>query len=185
MATSAPAVYSLTKIKTFIGMEGHGLNAVILKNGKPICFVMDDASGGEVRFDFTNPGQSAKSYEQHCKGARAEEEAFAAFANAWYVASGEDVRARAEWAEMAGGIPFQPTFLDTMNAWVNRLVEEEVSRRTLKRKCAKSTLFRIPGTTYRDGEYHVVKAPFEPRVKAHLVQKYGPEVEILNERVSA
>src|SRR5262245_60790680 len=55
--------YTITKIKTFIGREGHGLNATITKDGKAICFVRDDASGGPVDFDYRNPAQTPASFK--------------------------------------------------------------------------------------------------------------------------
>lgn len=61
-----------------------------------------------------------------------------------------------------------------MNSW---LVD-----RDLKRHCSKKVLFKIPGETYKPGEYNTVKGKFTPEVKAYLVNKYGKDVEILNER---
>ncbi|MDP2692748.1 MAG: hypothetical protein Q8O88_03870 [bacterium] len=36
----------LKNVKTFRGMEGHGLNADLYVDGKRVCFVMDEGNGG-------------------------------------------------------------------------------------------------------------------------------------------
>ena len=41
--------YELKKIKTFIGNEGHGLNATLIWNGVKVAFVLDDAGGGDIQ----------------------------------------------------------------------------------------------------------------------------------------
>lgn len=44
--------YSVTKIKTFRGMEGGGYNADLLRDGKKVAFLCDDASGGPLRIEW-------------------------------------------------------------------------------------------------------------------------------------
>ena len=44
--------FTLTKVKTFIGNEGHGLNAEITMDGKPVAFVLDEANGGMIQVDW-------------------------------------------------------------------------------------------------------------------------------------
>lgn len=51
MSEAAP-VYTLKSVKTFIGREGHGFNAVLCRDGKPVADVRDDASGGPVDFHW-------------------------------------------------------------------------------------------------------------------------------------
>jgi len=48
-------LYSVKSIKRFIGMEGYGFNANLYLNNNKIAFVYDDASGGEINFQFENP----------------------------------------------------------------------------------------------------------------------------------
>lgn len=45
-------VYEVRGIKTFVGMEGHGYNATLYRDGKAVCFIIDDASGGPVTFEW-------------------------------------------------------------------------------------------------------------------------------------
>ena len=44
--------YSVKNVKTFIGNEGHGFNATLHRGKKKVAFVYDDASGGDVHFDW-------------------------------------------------------------------------------------------------------------------------------------
>jgi hypothetical protein len=46
------SIYTATKIKTFEGMEGRGYNATLLRDGKPVAEVIDDASGGGTMFHW-------------------------------------------------------------------------------------------------------------------------------------
>lgn len=48
----AAPVYTVKGIKTFIGMEGEGFNATLCRDGKPVAFVIDDASGGMMDFQW-------------------------------------------------------------------------------------------------------------------------------------
>ena len=50
-------LYTVKAIKTFVGMEGHGFNADLYLNNNKIAFVYDDASGGEIHFEFKTPNQ--------------------------------------------------------------------------------------------------------------------------------
>ena len=61
--------------------------------------------------------------------------------------------------------------------YVDQLLEEH----DLAKKCRKKTLFRKPG---EEGWYYLNR-PFGPEEKAWLVAKYGKDVEILNERLTA
>ncbi|HHV7525120.1 TPA: hypothetical protein ACUNF5_006671 [Burkholderia orbicola] len=46
------AKYSVTKVKVFEGMEGHGFNATLMRDGKAVATVIDDASGGPTMFNW-------------------------------------------------------------------------------------------------------------------------------------
>lgn len=45
-------VYTVKGIKTFIGMEGHGYNATLYRDGKAVAFAIDDASGGDLQIEW-------------------------------------------------------------------------------------------------------------------------------------
>lgn len=44
--------YTIKGLKTFRGMEGYGFNATLLRDGKPVAFVMDDANGGPYSYEW-------------------------------------------------------------------------------------------------------------------------------------
>jgi len=44
--------YTVKGIKTFTGMEGHGYNATLYRDGKAVAFVIDDASGGDLQIEW-------------------------------------------------------------------------------------------------------------------------------------
>jgi hypothetical protein len=52
----------------------------------------------------------------------------------------------------------------------------------LKKGCKNKVHFRIPNEEYGEGSYHTIKGKYEPKIKKYLIDKYGPEVEIINER---
>ena len=64
-------VYTVKNIKTFVGMEGHGFNASLYRDGIKVAFVVDDASGGMVDFqwdDYTDPTHKEEHLlEAHCQ----------------------------------------------------------------------------------------------------------------------
>lgn len=173
------SVYTLSKIKTFNGHEGQGLNATLLKDGKPVAFILDDANGGEVDFDFRNPGQNAKSYEQHKGSAQAEEQAFAAFALNWYTEVYVKTREAAVFAERYGHDTTAPTEQCAMEMWVADVVDAIDTKRQLDRMAKKKTLFRIKGESYAEGEYRTIKEPYSPRVQQYLDKKYPGQVEAI------
>jgi len=44
--------YSVRKVKTFRGREGHGFNAELLCDNIPVAFVMDEANGGTYHYEW-------------------------------------------------------------------------------------------------------------------------------------
>lgn len=63
---------------------------------------------------------------------------------------------------------------------ISDALADYLEHQSLKRHCAKKTLFRIPGQSYGRGEWHTITRKFDEQVRAHLVGKYGQQVEILN-----
>jgi len=65
---------------------------------------------------------------------------------------------------------------------IGNLVNDFLEERELKRFCSKKVLFRKPGEAYKKGEYSTMKGKFTTEAKNYLVNKYGADVSILNER---
>ena len=174
------ATYTITKIKTFNGREGQGLNATICKDGKAICFVMDDASGGEVDYDYRNPLQNAKSFQSTTKEMADDEE----FALGEYCLSLLTVEERAEsekdckemkekWApELDISMKMRE---DAVESWVNNFIDSYENKKRLDRVAKKKTLFRIEGDSKE--EFRTLKIPYtDPRAKEFLDKKYGAKI---------
>lgn len=51
------------------------------------------------------------------------------------------------------------------------------------RLCKGKTVARLPGQTYKEGEWSVFKAVFSPEVKAKIIAKHGEGVVFLNEQI--
>ena len=67
--------------------------------------------------------------------------------------------------------------------YIDELVEKEDERQRLKRFCRGKTAFRIPGDTYKEGQYQIIKGKFTKERADRLRRKYGKDVFILNETV--
>lgn len=59
-------IVTLKNVKSFRGREGHGLNADVYVNGKKCCFIMDDANGGEYRYEVYDK-ELFKDFEAYAK----------------------------------------------------------------------------------------------------------------------
>lgn len=46
--------YSVKGIKSFRGMEGYGFNATLYRDGKKVCFVIDEATGGNYLYEWVD-----------------------------------------------------------------------------------------------------------------------------------
>lgn len=66
---------------------------------------------------------------------------------------------------------------------IGELMNQWLRRRSEKQLCAKQTCFRKPGVHYADGAWHTVGRKYSAEVREHLVNKYGPAVQILNEEL--
>jgi hypothetical protein len=66
--------------------------------------------------------------------------------------------------------------------YVGELLDAWQNAAFLKRHCKNKTVFRMPCD--KAGEYRTIKNPFTPAVKDFLLRKYGPKVEIMNEKVA-
>jgi len=160
-------MYSVKNIKRFRGMEGHGYNATLCRDGKKVAFVMDSGDGGEANFEWND--RTAPKVDitidyfgdgrTHTYQGTPEEKLFLELANSQtYTAYGHTGR-------KDGAI----------------LIEELIETDKFRKDCKTKTLFRLAS----DGEdtYQVYKERFDHEVRAWLVRQYGDQlVEIINER---
>lgn len=60
---SGHSTYTVKGIKTFVGMEGHGYNASLYRDGKLVAFVIDDASGGSLQIEWKDVSEGLVEVE--------------------------------------------------------------------------------------------------------------------------
>lgn len=181
--------YTLAKIKSFLGNEGHGLNATICRDGKPIAFVLDDANGGPIQVDFRNPLQNVASYEASKATHPAAESACLAWALNWLRTDPGAERSRKQHAELAAtyGAGTERTEREqswsALEDWINTTADDLLLAKKqaaqLNRWAKTQTVFRLKGDPA--GEYRTVGKPVQtPGVVAALTQKYGDQIEMIH-----
>ena len=78
--------------------------------------------------------------------------------------------------KMYGLIPMNAEIL------ISELVDDEIERRHLKRRCLRVTMFRKANEGYERGEYTVINEKFTPGLRAYILNRW-PDAIILNESV--
>ncbi len=67
---------------------------------------------------------------------------------------------------------------------IGDLVNKFLRDRETKRLCNGKTVCRLPGQTYKEGEYTVFKAKYTPEVKKALEGRYGAGIVYLNDEIA-
>lgn len=173
-------MYTITKIKTFNGREGQGLNATICANGKPICFVMDDASGGEVRYDYRNSKQNRESFLATTLAMAAQAEKEIGEYCLSLLTDAERARSQKECAEMKASYAPQLNIEmkmrgDAVENWVNNTIDALQTKKRFDRISKTKTLFRLKGD--KVDEWRTIGVPYsDPRAPALMQKTYGESV---------
>jgi hypothetical protein len=152
--------YEVAKIKTFRGMEGEGLNAVLLKNGKKVADILDEGNGGEMYYDWIDMNKGV------------EEGQFQAFV--------EFQRGKIP-ADKVDADGFNDHNLFCADIWVwdeaNRILDD----RRNSRACKKTTIFQV-GDKIGSEEWRTIKG-VTPDVRAYVEKKYaGQKIVFMNDR---
>ncbi len=157
--------YSVANVRSHRGHEGmRGVNGTLLRDGKKVAEFYDDARGGEWELRFfdaggrpVHGGPEAERLDAFVKALPPEPSDF----------GGEPLRISVDM--------FLAGLCDEYEATTGH-------EKWLRGRCATQTLFLHAGE--KDGpqaRYRVVKRPYSPEVKAHLLAKY-PGCIIINER---
>lgn len=153
--------YTVTKIKTFRGREGHGLNATLCRDGNAVAFILDDGNGGMVDFDWAD--------QKH--GESAEEAMFQAFIAATVPPDPKDEDSTLDAATLRQF---------AMENWVNTEVDSLQHDKRLRKACKTKTLFQV-GDKIGSDEFMVIKG-VAPIIRPYLEKKYkGQKIRILND----
>lgn len=155
--------YSVTKVKSFRGMEGQGFNATLLKNGAKVAFVIDEGNGGCYRYEWADGFRETP-----------ESEAFAAY------------------AKSLPPMPSTFAGMEPLDMHDDLLVSILVDRAEIEKKmrnwCKKKTVVQI-GNDIGTDVYTTFKVPWteetKPKYGVYFAQKYpGQRIRILNEEVA-
>lgn len=150
--------YTVGKIKTFRGMEGYGLNAVLLRDGKLAADLLDEGCGGCMHFDWVDMNKGV------------EEAKFLAFVEA------ERLKIPAE-KESDG---FNDRELFDGDIWVWDQANKVLEDRRFARICKKNTVFQV-GKDIGGDKFRQVKG-VTPEIRAWVEKKYaGQQIKFLND----
>lgn len=164
--------YTVKNIKTFTGHEGPGYNATLYRDGKKVALVIDDATGGEMEFewlDFKAPRVTVDwfNYKGEPDQIKCTPEEALLY---------EHIRGKT-WAISDD----DPNHQTSPDIYVDELVNDTIVNQTYARKCKKVTLYRLKSDG--EGEYWSINRPYSPEVKAGIEKKHGDNLlEIFNER---
>ena len=159
--------YALTRLKTFKGVEGYGLNATITVAGVPLAFVLDDGNGGQLQLDFRNPlgtPASAKATQALPQALRTQREA------AFY-----------RWCRAR--VKTLPDYLTTASArddyaaevWINDEFDRLKNQQRFDRLAKTKTLFRLVGDS--DETWRTLTIPYtNPKAQLYLDRVYPAKV---------
>lgn len=158
-------VYTVSGIKTFRGHEGDGFNANLLKDGKKVALVMDDASGGESRFEWVD----YKAPRVAVPWVNYQGNPFTLECTPEEASLYEHIRGK-HWSfdgEDRGQI--DPAL------FVSELVDSYETSKKLKKWCKTQTVFRLEGDAI--GSYRLLRIPYsDPRARDFLIRTHGVKI---------
>jgi len=154
---------TIRKFKTFVGMEGHGFNAELMAEGKPVAFVIDDANGGCLNWHW---------YKEGMRGYKAGAPSQAAV---------EDMlRQTVAYKESKGRFPTLGDSIHLDTAMINIVCEFEQEKQ-VRRWCRTKVVGRYPDTP--KGEYSTWACKPTPENIAKIKEaNKGKSLEVINER---
>lgn len=173
-AREALKAYSVSGLKTFTGMEGQGFNANLLRQGRKVATVRDDASGGPLWVEWEDRLTTATVEYWHRD----------------YDTKVDEIRERkgtieeAKLSQIAISLPDIVHSDYTLKQDIDLLIEDIVNvaleEKTLKGRLSKAILFVHPGNPEIRSFKITPQAPRE-KLLAHVKAKH-PQATILNEQ---
>lgn len=155
--------YSLKGVKVFQGMDGVGLNATLLRDGKAICTLIDEGSGGMMFFRWHD--------QKH--GESKERDLWDVF-----------IATEKEKTDNVKKDEFGRTERDYFDGemWVNKIADAIESAKRMKRLCKTNTCFQV-GKDIGGEKFNSVKGT-ELKIRDWVLRKYaGQTVKFLNDEV--
>jgi hypothetical protein len=162
-AAAPTAGYSLKGIKTFQGMDGVGLNATLMRDGKDVCTLIDEGCGGEMLF----------RWHDQMHGESKEMDLWDAFIAAEKAKM--DATKKNEY-----GMTEKDYFDGAM--WVNTRVDEIEAKKRIKRLCKANTCYQVDGEIGSD-KFWKIKGT-DAKVREWVQKKHpGQTIKFLNDEV--
>lgn len=167
--------YKVAKVKTFKGREGEGFNADLIRDGKKVAEIINDASGGcldfhwldfaATRVDVNWTGYHNDPVVLHCTPQEA----------ALY----EFLRGKTWTLDLAGHDADNSPVQHDPESYASELVGKFLDDKRFRRMCKTQTLFRLMGDEV--GAWRVIKAQYTLVLKERMQARYPTIVEVLNE----
>jgi hypothetical protein len=163
--------YTVRKVKKFMGREGHGFNAELVRDGVPVAFVLNNADGDCHRFDwYDKSGRETIDVSDYPHEAQRLASVFPGEAALRGHILGRTMTILGEEHRL------------TPDMFVAELIDNHEFTLVMRRRCKKSTCYRLKGQ--KPGEYKAMAVVYSAETGAALRKRYGDELEkIYNEEV--
>lgn len=145
--------FSIKGFKSFRGNEGLGFNATLLKDGRKICFVYDEASGGPLHWEDLSDADEKMLNEL------------------------VEVK-RKEIPDKKDDTGFNEHTAFDLDWMMNDMISAWEFEQKMRRLTKKKTVFVTPDCG--EGEARTLSGPYDDKAKAYIAKKY-PGAVILNE----
>lgn len=142
---------TIRKFKSFRGMEGYGFNAELLHCGKPVAYVIDEANGGCLNWQWYEGVDVEKVKEELRRNT-------------------EFLRSRKEFPTLGEGSAYDSAMIDIVTT------HEEIQ--SVKRWCKTKLVWKLP--TSKKGQYGTWKVPYTKEF-VDKIKKDHPTAIIMNE----
>lgn len=164
--------YKVKGVKTFSGMEGRGFNASLYRDNKRVAFVIDDASGGSIMFEWLDREKPKVNIE--VVDERGKKQSFEVTPEQKILYDYTKTLHPVESSYFPDGLPMD------QDLFVGEIVGEYLEEKQLKRWC-KNKIVTITRGCKKD-EYVTFKVPYNEENKRVILEKNDDIIEIVNER---
>jgi len=168
--------YTVKNVKTFRGMEGEGYNATLYRDGKKVCEVIDDASGGEVNFQWADAfkkidGPSVRGERVEIHGFNYKDEPYT------YKGTPEEKL----FVEHVNVLTYKCPFTGTYSRMSRDIfIAQLIDGIAIERECKKNIVVTVEG---EDG-YTIFKLPFNAGNAVRVAAKMEKEGKKITEWVN-
>jgi len=165
--------YAVKNVKSFQGREGIGYECSLYRDGKRVATVVNTANGGETDFYWKDMDKSRVEVAVH--DWKDEMRTILVTPEEKLLHEHTD---HMFYDESFGDKPLRMG----IDGYIDTLADTFEQNKTFKKWCRKQTCFRLKGDA--KDSWRTINMKFsDPRVKPHLVNKHGEQLEeILNER---